>query len=76
MRKNGRKEDEEGEMTAGWLMFKSCFSILFEQSFHINEGDDVPSNIELTDLNSASKIDLKEMCSSNIPLIINFGSCT
>ena len=76
MRKNGREKDEEGVMTAGWIMLKSAFSILYKQSFHIDEGDDIPSSIELTDVDSASKISLLEMCSSNIPLIINFGSCT
>ena len=76
MKKNGRENDDEGAMTAGWIMLKSAFSILYKQSFHINVGDDIPSNIELTDVDSASKISLQEMCSSNVPLIINFGSCT
>ena len=76
MRKNGREKDEEGVMTAGWMMLKSSFLMLYEQSFHINEGEDIPPSIELTDVDSASKISLLEMCSSNIPLIINFGSCT
>ena len=76
MKKNGRENDDEGVMTAGWIMLKSAFSILYKQSFHINVGDDIPSSIELTDVDSASKVTLKEMCSSNVPLIINFGSCT
>jgi len=76
MKKNGRENDDEGVMTAGWIMLKSAFLILYKQSFHINVGDDIPSNIELTDVDSASKISLQEMCSTNVPLIINFGSCT
>ena len=76
MRKNGRNEDEESKMTSGWTMFINAFSQLYDQSFHISEGDDVPNSIELTDVDSASKINLKNMCSSNIPLILNFGSCT
>ena len=76
MKKNGAKEDEESKMTSGWIMFKSALSILYDHAFHINEGDDVPSGIELTDLDTATKINLKAMCSSNVPLVINFGSCT
>ena len=76
MRKNGRKNDEESKMTSGWTMFINAFSYLYEQSFHINEGDEVPKSIELTDVDSASKINLKTMCSTNVPLILNFGSCT
>ena len=76
MTKNGRKEEEESKMTSGWIMFKSAFSILYDQAFHIKEGDEVPSSIELTDLDTATKINLKAICSSNVPLVINFGSCT
>ena len=76
MKKNGQKEEEESKMTSGWIMFKTILSQLYDQSFHIKEGDIIPSSIELTDLETASKINLKDMCSSNIPLIINFGSCT
>ena len=76
MKKNGQKEEEESKMTSGWIMFKSAFSILYDQAFHIKEGDKVPSSIELTDLDTATKMNLRDMCSSNVPLIINFGSCT
>ena len=76
MKRSGRKKHEEEAMTSGWIMFKTILSQLYDQSIHIKEGDIIPSSIELTDLETASKINLKDMCSSDIPLIINFGSCT
>merc|ERR1712141_109000 len=50
------------ESAVGWKMFKGLFDVLYNQSFHINQGDDVPSNIDLVDLDSGSKINLKEIC--------------
>jgi hypothetical protein len=76
LKRTGRIEDEESKMTAGWIMFKTAFLMLYEQSFHINEGDDIPCDIDLVDLDSGSKNSLRKMCTSSIPLILNFGSCT
>ena len=76
MRKKGRIKDEESKMTAGWIMFKSAFMMYYDQSFHINEGDEIPPDIDLVDLDSGSKINLRKLCESSIPLILNFGNCT
>ena len=76
MKRTGRIEDEESKMTSGWIMFKTAFLMLYEQAFHINEGDDIPCDIDLVDLDSGSKISLRQMCKSSNPLILNFGSCT
>jgi len=67
---------EDGKMTPGWKMFKGIFDIMYSQSFHVQKGDTVPSNIALVDLDSGSKVNLKELCTRNVPLILNFGSCT
>ena len=67
---------EDGKMSPGWRMFKGIFDILYSQSFHVQEGDTIPSNIALVDLDSGSKVNLKDLCKGNVPLILNFGSCT
>ena len=76
MKKAGKIEKEDSKMTAGWIMFKSAFLIMYNQVFHINEGDDIPSDIDLVDLDSGSKVTLRRLCTSSTPLILNFGSCT
>ena len=67
---------EDGKMTPGWRMFTGIFHIMYNQSFHVLKGDTVPSNVALVDLDSGSKVNLKELCTGNVPLILNFGSCT
>jgi len=76
LREAGDTKDEEGKMTADWKLFKGAFDILYEQNFHINVDDYVPSDIDLVDLDSGIKVNLKSLCSTNVPLILNFGSCT
>jgi len=70
------KLDKESKMNFDWKMFKGLFDVLYNQSFHVTNGDDVPGRIDLIDLDSKSKINLKSLCKSNIPLVLNFGSCT
>ena len=67
---------EDGKMTPGWRMFKGIFDITYSQSFHVAKGDTVPSSIALVDLDSGSKVNLKDLCNGKVPLILNFGSCT
>jgi hypothetical protein len=69
------KEDEI-KMTVGWKMLTAVFNGVYSQSFHVEKGDEVPSGIDLVDLDSGSKIGLKSICESTVPLILNFGSCT
>jgi len=68
--------DKETKMEFGWKMLKGIFDVLYNQSFHVTNGDEVPGSIDLIDLDSKSKINLKDLCQSNIPLVLNFGSCT
>ena len=75
MKEEGKIKDE-GSFTVGWKMFKGCFDIIYGQSFHVNVGDEIPSNIDLVDLDSGSKINLNKIGEKDIPLILNFGSCT
>lgn len=66
----------DGTMEFGWKMLKGIFDVKYNQSFHVSNGDDVPGSIDLIDLDSKSKINLKDLCKSNIPIVLNFGSCT
>ena len=63
-------------MTVGWKMLTGVFGTFYNNSFHVKKGDEVPSGIDLVDLDSGSKIRLKSMCEEKVPLILNFGSCT
>ena len=62
----------------GWKfkVLQGIFNTFYKQSFHVTDGDDVPSNIELVDLDTKSKVNLRSLCTSNVPLVLNFGSCT
>ena len=63
-------------MTVGWKLLKGAFYDTYKQSFHVEKGDEVPFGIDLVELDSGSKINLKSMCETTVPLILNFGSCT
>jgi len=77
LEKEGMVMDEkDGKMVVGWKMLQGLFNTFYNQSFHVTDGDDVPSNIELVDLDSKSKVNLRSLCTSNVPLVLNFGSCT
>ena len=62
--------------TVGWKMFKGAFDIMYGQQLHLNVGDEIPSDLELFDLATGSKRNLKDMIPKAVPLILNFGSCT
>ena len=60
--------------TVGWKMFKGAFDIMYAQRFHLNVGDDIPSDLDLFDLTTGLKLNLKDMIPKNAPLVLNFGS--
>ena len=74
----GEQIDIEGlPFGSSWEMFKAVFKARYAQYFHINEGDEVPSELELVDVDTGTRVRLKNLIPSNgIPLILNFGSCT
>ena len=67
---------EENNPIVGWKMLKGLFDVLYNQSFHVGKGDDIPSGIDLVDLDSGSKLSLKSLCEGSVPLVLNFGRCT
>jgi len=67
---------EDAKMEFGWKMLKGLFTTFYNQSFHVTGGDDVPSHIDLIDMDTKKKINLRSLCKSNVPLVLNFGSCT
>jgi len=69
-------EKEDSKMEFGWQMLKGLFTTFYNQSFHVTDGDDVPSHIDLIDMDTKSKMNLRSLCKSNVPLVLNFGSCT
>ena len=73
------KHYDIGDITieCSWEMFKGAFDALYSQQFHIAVGDDVPSSLELVDVDSGKKVNLRSLIpSGGVPLILNFGSCT
>ena len=84
-KERAKKLEKEGIVIAekdgkifGWRfkVLQGIFNTFYNQSFHVTDGDDVPSSIELVNLDSKSKVNLRSLCTSNVPLVINFGSCT
>ena len=69
-------EKEDAKMVFGWEMLKGLFTTFYNQSFHVADGDDVPSHIDLIDMDTKSKMNLRSLCKSSVPLVLNFGSCT
>jgi len=67
---------DDAKMEFNWEMLKGLFNNLYIQSFHVADGDDVPSHIDLIDMDTNSKMNLKSLSKSNVPLVLNFGSCT
>ena len=76
MKNSGRIKDVDSTATGGWNMFKEALKHLYYQNFHINEGEEIYSEIDLVDLETHLRINLKTLCQANVPLILNFGSCT
>ena len=73
---DGNVKEEYRKPVVGWKMFKGAFDAMYNQSFHVGKGDEIPSGIDLVDLDSGSKISLKSLCEGTVPLVLNFGSCT
>ena len=67
---------DDAKMEFNWEMLKGLFTNFYIQSFHVADGDDVPSHIDLIDMDTKSKMNLRSLCKSNVPLVLNFGSCT
>ena len=76
MKKSGKVKYVDSTATGGWNMFKEALEHLYYQNFHINECEEICSDIELVDLETHLRIHLKTLCQANVPLILNFGSCT
>ena len=71
----GMVVDESTRFHGGWAEFKQIFESYIQQSKALKLGDEV-SDIELVSLATKAKITLKSLQRENVPLVLNFGSCT
>merc|ERR1712086_638369 len=70
------KSDEIPKQFGGWQQFKTIYNTTLQQSnVTLKVGDPVPA-ITLTNLETGKKSTLQSLMRSNVPLVLNFGSCT
>merc|ERR1711935_571699 len=70
------KSDEIPKQFGGWQQFKTIYNTTLQQSnVTLKIGDSVPA-ITLTNLETGKKSTLQSLMRSNVPLVLNFGSCT
>ena len=68
--------DQIPKQFGGWVQFKAIYNMTMQQSnVTLKVGDKVP-DITLTHLESGKKNTLQSLMRSNVPLVLNFGSCT
>lgn len=74
--RTGMVIDETTRIFGGWAQFKVVYEHYIQQSkAPLKVGDEV-NNIELVNLATMEKRTLKSLQRENIPLVLNFGSCT
>jgi len=72
----GMEIDETTTFFGGWNQFKTVYKDALSQSeAPLNVGDEIDP-IELVNLSTGGKVSLKSLQRSNVPLVLNFGSCT
>merc|ERR1711970_17675 len=70
------KPDEMPKQFGGWQQFKTMYNVTLQQSnVTLKVGDAVPA-ITLTHLETGKKSTIQSLMRSNVPLVLNFGSCT
>ena len=70
------KSDKIPKQFGGWQQFKTIYNTTLQQSsVTLKVGDSVPA-ITLTNLETGKQSTLQSLMRSNVPLVLNFGSCT
>lgn len=59
----------------GMKMFMKFWKVALQQD-GIEVGQALPDDLQVTDLSTGKPISISKICNSNIPMILNFGSCS